>query len=142
MNDAAWIFHLTFPFPMSYIPNVEWEIEFTDEFGEWWDDLTEEEQDAVAVKVGLLRQLGPVLRRPHSGSISASRHSNMKELIIQHAGRPYRLQSAFDPRRAAILLIGGDKAGDERWYEKIVPIADRLFDEHLVMLEKEGLING
>ena len=121
---------------------MEWEIEFTDEFGEWWDALTEEEQDAVAIKVGLLRQLGPALRRPHSGSISSSRHSSMKELIIQQAGRPYRVLYAFDPRRAAILLMGGDKTGDERWYEKFVPLADRLFDEHLTALRKEGLIHG
>jgi len=127
---------------MSYIHNMEWEIEFTDEFGEWWDALTEEEQDAVAIKVGLLRQLGPALRRPHSGSISSSRHSSMKELIIQQAGRPYRVLYAFDPRRAAILLMGGDKTGDERWYEKFVPLADRLFDEHLAALRKEGLIHG
>ena len=66
----------------------------------------------------------------------------MKELIIQQAGRPYRVLYAFDPRRAAILLMGGDKTGDERWYEKFVPLADRLFDEHLAALRKEGLIHG
>jgi len=121
---------------------VEWDLEFTDEFGEWWDGLTEGEQVDVDAKVELLRQLGPTLRRPHSGSISSSSHSNMKELIIQHAGRPYRVLYAFDPRRFGILLIGGDKTGDDRWYEKFVPIADRLFDEHLAALRREGLTNG
>jgi hypothetical protein len=48
---------------------------------------------------------------------------------------------AFDPRRSAILLIGGDKTGDGRWYEKNVPIADRLYDEHLVQLRNEGMID-
>jgi hypothetical protein len=66
----------------------------------------------------------------------------MKELIVQCAGRPYRVLYAFDPRRCAILLLGGDKTGDDRWYENFVPEADRLYDEHLSALRKEGLISG
>ena len=66
----------------------------------------------------------------------------MKELIIQHAGKPYRVLYAFDPRRCAILLIGGDKTGNKRWYETFVPVADKLYDEHVAPLRKEGLING
>jgi hypothetical protein len=66
----------------------------------------------------------------------------MKELRIQHRGRPYRVLFAFDPRRAAILLIGGNKAGKGRWYEEFVPVADRLYDEHLETLRKEGLLDG
>ncbi len=135
-------FPLTSSFLISYIANVEWEVEFTNEFGKWWNGLTEDEQVDVRARVDLLRDFGPALRRPHSGSINSSKHPNMKELIIQHAGRPYRVLYALDPRRCAILLIGGDKTGDDRWYEKFVPIADRLFDEHLAALRKEGLING
>jgi hypothetical protein len=59
----------------------------------------------------------------------------MKELVIQHRGRPYRVLYAFDPRRSAILLIGGDKT---RWYDTFVPIADKLYDEHLAALKREG----
>lgn len=66
----------------------------------------------------------------------------MKELIIQHAGQPYRVLYAFDPRRCAILLIGGHKTGDKRWYRQFVPIADRLYDEHIETLKREGLIDG
>jgi hypothetical protein len=55
----------------------------------------------------------------------------MKELVIQHAGRPYRVLFAFDPRRTGILLIGDDKTGKDRWYEEFVPVADRLYDDHL-----------
>jgi hypothetical protein len=134
--------YLTFSFHMSYIPYVEWEIEFTDEFFDWWTSLSAEEQVDVDAKVQLLRLFGPALRRPHSGFIKLSRHSNMKELIVQHAGDPYRVLYAFDPRRCAILLIGGDKTGDDRWYEIFVPIADKLYDSHLRALEEEGLING
>jgi hypothetical protein len=66
----------------------------------------------------------------------------MKELIMQHSGRPYRVLYAFDPRRCAILLIGGDKTGDDRWYETYVPLADRIYDMHLAALEKEGSTDG
>ena len=66
----------------------------------------------------------------------------MRELRTQHAGRPFRTLYAFDPRRNAILLLGGDKTGDDRWYEVNVPVADSLYDEHLAELKKEGLIHG
>jgi hypothetical protein len=64
----------------------------------------------------------------------------MRELRTQSAGRPLRTLYAFNPRRSAILLIGGDKTGDDRWYERFVPIADRLFEQHLLEIEKEGSI--
>jgi hypothetical protein len=80
----------------------------------WWDGLSESEQVDVNSKVILLQRFGPALRRPHSGAIATSRHPNMKELVIQHRGRPYRVLYAFDPRRNAILLIGGDKTGKDR----------------------------
>jgi hypothetical protein len=64
----------------------------------------------------------------------------MRELRTQVKGRPFRTLYAFDPRRMAILLIGGDKKGDDRWYEVFVPWADDLYDEHLKILEEEGLI--
>jgi hypothetical protein len=66
-----------------------------------------------------------------------SKHTNMKELRIQRAGRPYRVLYAFDPRRTAVLLIGGDKTGDNRWYEKFVPQADKFFDAHLAELQSK-----
>jgi hypothetical protein len=61
-------------------------------------------------------------------------------LRIQHNGQPYRLLYAFDPRRIAILLLGGNKGGDDRWYEENIPKADRLYDDHLKELKKDGLI--
>ena len=64
----------------------------------------------------------------------------MKELRTQHQGQPLRTLFAFDPRRTAILLIGGNKTGDARFYERMLPLADRLFAEHLRALKKEGLI--
>jgi hypothetical protein len=64
----------------------------------------------------------------------------MRELRIQSGGKPLRSFYAFDPRRTAILLIGGDKTGDDRFYERMIPIADRLYDDYLVELRREGLI--
>lgn len=64
----------------------------------------------------------------------------MRELRVQSGGRPIRIFYAFDPRRSAILLIGGDKTGRDRFYEEMVPLADRLYDAHLEELRKEGLI--
>lgn len=118
---------------------MEYEVEFTDEFEEWWEGLTETEQEDVSAVVGVLEAKGPALRRPYVGSIVLSRHPNMKELIVQHAGRPFRVLFAFDPRRHAILLIGGDKTGNSRWYEEFVPRADDIYDQHLDELKKNRL---
>lgn len=118
-----------------------WEVEYTDELGEWWADLTEAEQESVDASVRLLEMKGPNLGFPHTSGIKGSKHPHMRELRIQHEGRPYRVLYAFDPRRCAILLLGGDKTGDDRWYAVHVPAADRLYDAHIEMLGKEVQIN-
>jgi hypothetical protein len=55
----------------------------------------------------------------------------MKELRVQSEGRPFRIFFAFDPSRNALLLIGGNKEGNKRFYKEMIPIADKLFDEYL-----------
>lgn len=90
--------------------------------------------------VELLAEAGPSLRSPYSSGINNSRHDHMRELRIQSQGNPLHVFYAFDPRRFAILLIGGDKTGDNRFYETYIPVADRLYDQHLQTLEEEGLI--
>jgi hypothetical protein len=119
---------------------MPFEVEYTDEFGDWWDTLSEHEQDDVAATVELLADKGPTLPFPYSSGIEGSRHSHMRELRIQHAGKPYRVLYAFDPRRTVILLIGGDKTGNVRWYKEFVPLADALYDQHVEDLKKEGKI--
>lgn len=119
---------------------MNWNVEFTDEFEGWWVILDESEQDSIAVIVTLLEYRGPFLAYPHSSGIEGSRHNHMRELRIQHKGEPYRVLYAFDPRRSVILLIGGNKSGQDRWYETYIPIADRLYDDHLKSLEEEGLL--
>jgi hypothetical protein len=117
-----------------------WDVEYTHEFGAWWETLSHAEQRDITAVVDLLVVKGPHLGFPHTSGVAGSRHAPMRELRIQHTGRPYRVLYAFDPRRTAILLLGGDKTGDDRWYEKHVPVADRLYDRYLEEIQKEGLI--
>ncbi len=116
---------------------VMWEVEYTDEFWEWWRTLSEVEQEGVAVAVEKLEERGPALPRPFADTVEGSRHANMKEL--RPPASHIRVLFAFDPRRMAILLVGGDKSG--RWkefYEEMIPVADRLYDEHQKELHEEG----
>lgn len=119
---------------------MTWNIEYTNEFGDWWVTLAEDVQDSITAVVNLLAEKGTTLPFPYSSAISDSRHSHMRELRIQHKGKPVRVFYAFDPRRSAILLIGGDKTGNDRFYEEYIPVADRLYDEYIDELKKEGLL--
>jgi hypothetical protein len=95
-----------------------WQVEYTNEFGAWWDGLDDDVSKRVGAAVDLLATHGPELRFPHSSGINGSRHAHMRELRIQSAGRPLRVFYAFDPRRTAILLVGGDKTGQDRIYKE------------------------
>jgi hypothetical protein len=119
---------------------VSWNVEYTDEFEDWWNGLTEDEQEDVAAVVTLLIEHGPQLPFPYSSGIEGSKHAHMRELRVQSGGKPLRGFYAFDPRRTAILLIAGDKTGDDRFYKKMIPVADRLYDDYIEELRKEGLI--
>lgn len=114
-----------------------WEVEYTDQFEEWWTTLTVSEQAAIAVAVEALQEVGAALGRPFVDTVKSSRHANMKEL--RPRGETIRILFAFDPRRVGLLLIGGDKANRwNEWYEQMIPVADRLYDEHLGDLRREG----
>jgi hypothetical protein len=84
-----------------------------------------------------LRERGPQLGRPYVDTVEGSAFTNMKELRVQFRGDPWRILFAFDPRRSAILLVGGNKRGDNRWYKKHLPIADERFRRHLERLERD-----
>jgi hypothetical protein len=116
-----------------------WAVGYTDPFGSWWDELDEDAQERIAAAVELLQEAGPALGRPLVDTLQGSRHPNMKEL--RPRGGHLRVLFAFDPRRAAILLLGGDKTGRwQAWYRDAIPAADDLYDEHLDTLRKEGAI--
>jgi hypothetical protein len=119
---------------------MTWNVEYTDEFGGWWQSLSEHEQVELDASIQLLEEFGPALGRPHCDTIQGAKHTNMKELRTQCRGRPLRTFFAFDPRRTAILLIGGDKTGDKRFYERMIPLAERLYNNYLEELRREGLL--
>ncbi len=95
--------------------------------------MSEELQDELLAHAKLLEQFGPVLGRPTVDTLKASRHANMKELRFSCRGAVWRIAFAFDPRRQAVLLVGGDKSGvdQRRFYRRLIELADRRYDEHL-----------
>lgn len=103
--------------------------------------MSEDAQVAVDAYVKLLEEHGVGLGYPYSSDIKSASNP-LRELRPVYKGVPYRVLYAFDPRRMAILLLGGDKTGNPKWYDEFVPIADKLFKEHLKTLKKEGLIDG
>ena len=119
---------------------MKWNVEYTDEFGTWWHALSESEQEDVAAVVGLLEEKGTELPFPFSSGVEGSQYSHMRELRIQSKSNPLRVLYAFDPRRTAILLIGGNKRGDKRWYKTYVPITDKLYADYLIEIKKERLV--
>lgn len=106
------------------------EVVFTNEFGEWWDGLSEAQQKDVAVKVKLLEESGVALGFPHSSAIVGARIA-LRELRVQSGGHPLRILYVFDPQRQAVLLVAGDKTGRDRFYEEMVPVAERLYEGYL-----------
>ena len=104
--------------------------------------MTSEEQDSVDYSVGLLEEFGVALKRPHADAVRCSRFKNMRELRCQHEGQPLRILYAFDPRRTAMLLLGGDKTGKKDWYASWVPKADRIYEQHFHELDKESPNHG
>ena|SRR3989338_31238 len=115
---------------------MEYVVKFTPECEQWFLSLTVGEKDSVMTGIELLGTLGPQLGYPYSTKILGSRYSQMRELRIQHKGHPYRILYVFDPERAAILLLGGDKIGDDRWYRKKVPIAEKRYDKYLAAMKR------
>lgn len=116
-----------------------WDVEGTDQFIEWFATLDTEERRAIFAAMEVLEAEGPGLGRPLVDTVNRSRHANTKELRPP-AGN-IRILFAFDPRRTAILLIGGDKTNRwQAWYARMIPVADDLYDEYLRELKKEGLL--
>lgn len=118
------------------------EVEGTDEFADWYVSLSPEEQAAVDVRVELLAEQGPNLKRPVVGEVVGSKFDpQMKELRVGIGRSVLRVLFMFDPRRTGILLVGGNKAGVwKAWYRRAVPEADRLYEVYLQELREEGLL--
>ena len=117
-----------------------WVVVATDEFEEWMMSLTEKQRDATMDAIDHLRQEGPTLGRPYVDTIRDSRFKNMKELRISSGGA-LRVLFAFDPRRTAVLLLGGDKSKGSKWndwYPGAIQQADKLFSRYLQTQGDQG----
>ena len=121
--------------------DTEWVVEYDAAFEAELAAGSEEVDDEIAALAGLLRRFGPQLRRPHCDTLNGSRHPNMKELRFPLADGEWRVAFAFDPKRHAILLVGGSKSGtnEKRFYRELIRVADARFDKHLEGLKaKKG----
>ena len=119
-----------------------WEVEGTNEFVGWYRSLVEAEVDAVNAVVEMLAEDGPNLGCPHVDTLQNSQLSNLKELRPPGAGKYLRILFVFDPRRNAILLLGGNKEGNwTNWYKTSIPEAEQLYEIHLQELVDEGLLD-
>lgn len=111
---------------------MAWAASTTTEFDAWFGDLPDDQQDAVVAAVDALKLVGPTLGRPLVDRLKGSAIHNLKELRPRGGGKNIRILFAFDPNRAAVLLLGGDKAGQwDSWYKTAIPRAEQLYRHHL-----------
>ena len=118
---------------------MEWIVRFHDDFEPEFADFGEELQDEILAHLSVLKQFGPMLGRPLVDTLKGSQFANMKELRFKLKGSLWRFAFAFDPERAAIVLIGGNKRGknQEGFYDDLIKVADTRFATHLSTLKKE-----
>ncbi|MBM1117002.1 MULTISPECIES: type II toxin-antitoxin system RelE/ParE family toxin [Klebsiella] len=116
-----------------------WMIKTTDTFERWFTSLNDTDRARVLAALLVLREKGPGLSRPYADTLRGSRYSNMKELRIQSRGEPIRAFFAFGPARTGIVLCAGNKVGNEkRFYDEMLPVAEREFTNWLkTFKEKE-----
>ena len=124
---------------MSHNLKVDWTVRFHDDFELEFQDLDEALQDELLAHLSVLKQFGPMLGRPLVDTLKGSRFANMKELRFKLKGALWRFAFAFDPERAAIVLVGGNKRGkhQEGFYDELIKIADARFEAHLSNSKKE-----
>ncbi|TAN51630.1 MAG: addiction module toxin RelE [Rhodospirillales bacterium] len=120
---------------------MKWTVRFHDEFEPEFDALPVEVQDELLACATVLAQIGPTLGRPHVDTLAGSKHANMKEIRFDAGDGAWRVAFAFDPKRAAVLLVAGDKSGisQKRFYRSLIEKADGRFDRHLLALRKEEM---
>lgn len=123
------------------VGGMDWNVEGTDQFTDWYLGLDAAESGRVDAAIEQLEEHGPALGRPLVDTVTGSAFANMKELRVSTGSGQLRVLFIFDPRRTAILLLGGNKAGQwQAWYAENIPVADQLYREYLAELHEEGLI--
>ncbi len=115
---------------------MTWTILTTKRFEEWFDEQKDDLQERVLAVMGRLQFWGPGLSRPFADTVKGSRFANMKELRVQHQGKPIRAFYIFDYRRNAVLLCAGDKSKSKHFYESMITVADKEFLAWLKAQEK------
>jgi hypothetical protein len=118
---------------------VKWEVLFYEEFDPEYETLPEEVQDELLAELKVLQQIGPHLGRPRVDTLKGSKHANMKELRFDAADGVWRFAFAFDSKRRAVVLVGGDKSGmgEKRFYRQLITKADARFERHLEEIREE-----
>ncbi|MHB1559435.1 MAG: type II toxin-antitoxin system RelE/ParE family toxin [Isosphaeraceae bacterium] len=117
---------------------MPWEVILDDDFADWLRGLDAGPRQEILAGSDQLSRFGPNLGRPRVDTLKGSVYPNLKELRVQYAGEPWRILFAFDPRRRAILLVGGNKVGDEKgWYRENIPIAEHRYARHLDKLGRD-----
>jgi|SRR5271165_1392270 len=116
---------------------MSWTVLFHEEFDLEVQALDEDFQDELLAHAKLLQEFGPQLGRPSVDTLKGSKHANMKELRFEWKGEVWRVALAFDPKRQAVLLAGGDKGGadQKRFYRRLIATADSRFDGYLAALK-------
>ncbi|TQL21218.1 hypothetical protein FBY37_3195 [Streptomyces sp. SLBN-134] len=122
---------------------MNWEINLHPAVESWLLKLAEEDPaaaDLIETAIDMLAVSGPSLARPLVDRLSGCRTHNLKELRPGSSGRTeVRILFVFDPRREAILLVAGDKAGRWRdWYRESVPLAEARYHEYLAAADEAG----
>lgn len=116
---------------------MSWEVLVSEEFVQWWDGLAEQEQDALTARIAMLRDHGPSLGRPTVDTIQASRLANLKELRASVGRAQLRVLLVLDAERRALLLVGGNKAGQwQSWYRRAIPEAERIYAAHVETMKR------
>ena len=118
----------------------QWDVRFDSEFFGEFEGWSEQLQDAVLGSLGKLRAFGPSLGRPSVDTLKESDYPNMKELHVDAQDGVWRIAFAFDPRRRAILLVGGNKSGisKERFYSALIRVPDDRYKRYLKNIEVEA----
>lgn len=112
---------------------MSWAVEATEEFIAWYESLEKRQREAIGAALQVLAEQGPALGRPLVDTLAHTRVRRLKEL--RPPGGNIRILFAFDSRRTAVLLVGGDKTGRwQAWYDEMIPVAERLFEQHLKSL--------
>jgi hypothetical protein len=122
---------------IEYNQFMEWNVVFDPDFRTWFYERDSGFQDEAFAAIKILGEFGPMLGRPKVDTLKGSSVSNMKELRIQYQGDPWRILFAFDPQRQAILLVGGNKSGNKRWYKENLPLAEQRYERYLETLAEE-----